>query len=164
MGALTFLLAMMAIAPLTTSPSRQAQQTGQSSPSARGSPAVPSTSEPSTDPSEETKPPKQKVVVPPTSPTPTTPEDEHTTRKAAPPTTPTEEPTEEPSAQAPPTEEQPPTDEPQPSEEPDSDLDPRFDTCKEANAHDYGPYVKGEDPEYDWYVDRDHDGIDFEPR
>jgi micrococcal nuclease len=38
-------------------------------------------------------------------------------------------------------------------------LDPRFNTCKEAIAHGYGPYYKGQDPEYDWYFDRDHDGI-----
>ncbi|MFI0483362.1 excalibur calcium-binding domain-containing protein [Actinomadura sp. 9N215] len=42
-------------------------------------------------------------------------------------------------------------------------LDPRFDTCAEANAHGYGPYYRGVDPEYDWYQDRDHDGIDCEP-
>ncbi|WP_207944954.1 excalibur calcium-binding domain-containing protein [Actinomadura rubrisoli] len=50
------------------------------------------------------------------------------------------------------------------SEEPESGLDPRFDTCKEANAHGYGPYQKGTDPEYDWYIDRDGDGLDCEPR
>ena len=37
--------------------------------------------------------------------------------------------------------------------------DPRFDTCKEAIAHGYGPYYRGKDPEYDWYQDRDGDGI-----
>ncbi|MDL4820770.1 excalibur calcium-binding domain-containing protein [Actinomadura opuntiae] len=42
-------------------------------------------------------------------------------------------------------------------------LDPRFSTCKEANAHGYGPYRRGIDPEYNWYIDRDHDGIDCEP-
>lgn len=42
-------------------------------------------------------------------------------------------------------------------------LDPRFDTCAQANAAGYGPYHKGADPEYDWYQDRDHDGIDCEP-
>ncbi len=25
-----------------------------------------------------------------------------------------------------------------------------------------GPYHSGVDPEYDWYIDRDHDGIDCE--
>ncbi|WP_246092205.1 GmrSD restriction endonuclease domain-containing protein [Oryzihumus leptocrescens] len=38
-------------------------------------------------------------------------------------------------------------------------LDPRFDTCREATAQGYGPYVRGRDPEYDWYQDRDHDGV-----
>lgn len=37
--------------------------------------------------------------------------------------------------------------------------DPRFDTCKAAKAAGYGPYVEGEDPEYDWYRDADSDGI-----
>jgi hypothetical protein len=37
--------------------------------------------------------------------------------------------------------------------------DPRFGTCREANAAGYGPYRAGRDPEYDWYQDRDHDGL-----
>ncbi|MEO6414206.1 MAG: DUF1524 domain-containing protein [Pedococcus sp.] len=37
--------------------------------------------------------------------------------------------------------------------------DPRFGTCREANAAGYGPYRRGADPEYDWYQDRDHDGL-----
>jgi hypothetical protein len=37
--------------------------------------------------------------------------------------------------------------------------DPRFSTCREALANGYGPYVKGIDPEYDWYRDGDKDGI-----
>ncbi len=37
--------------------------------------------------------------------------------------------------------------------------DPRFDTCREAIDHGYGPYYRGRDPEYDWYVDGDNDGI-----
>ena len=37
--------------------------------------------------------------------------------------------------------------------------DPRFGTCREANAAGYGPYRAGVDPEYDWYQDRDHDGL-----
>lgn len=45
----------------------------------------------------------------------------------------------------------------------ESDLDPRFATCAKANAAGYGPYYKGADPEYAWYKDRDHDGIDCEP-
>ena len=48
---------------------------------------------------------------------------------------------------------------PAPKPEPKPDLDPHFDTCKEANAHGYGPYTRGIDPEYDWYQDRDHDGL-----
>jgi hypothetical protein len=43
-----------------------------------------------------------------------------------------------------------------------SALDPRFNTCGEANAAGYGPYVSGVNPEYDWYIDRDKDGIDCE--
>jgi len=41
----------------------------------------------------------------------------------------------------------------------DSGLDPRFGTCKEAISNGYGPYYYGVDPEYDWYNDRDSDGI-----
>ncbi len=37
--------------------------------------------------------------------------------------------------------------------------DPRFGTCKEAIAHGYGPYYRGQDAEYPWYIDRDSDGI-----
>ena len=40
-----------------------------------------------------------------------------------------------------------------------SRTDPRFGTCREANAAGYGPYRQGTDPEYDWYQDRDHDGL-----
>ncbi len=36
--------------------------------------------------------------------------------------------------------------------------DPRFSTCGEAIAAGYGPYQRGKDPEYDWYIDRDRDG------
>lgn len=41
-------------------------------------------------------------------------------------------------------------------------LDPRFNTCGEANDAGYGPYMSGVNPEYDWYIDRDKDGIDCE--
>jgi hypothetical protein len=41
-------------------------------------------------------------------------------------------------------------------------LDPRFGTCTEAKAHGYGPYYSGKDPEYAWYRDADHDGVDCE--
>ncbi|WP_344807763.1 GmrSD restriction endonuclease domain-containing protein [Microlunatus ginsengisoli] len=37
--------------------------------------------------------------------------------------------------------------------------DPRFPTCKAANAAGYGPYYSGRDPEYGWYRDNDHDGV-----
>jgi hypothetical protein len=37
--------------------------------------------------------------------------------------------------------------------------DPRFDTCKEAKSHGYGPYFAGDDVEYGWYRDADEDGI-----
>ena len=42
---------------------------------------------------------------------------------------------------------------------PQPTTDPQFGTCTEAKAHGYGPYYQGTDPEYDWYQDRDHDGI-----
>jgi hypothetical protein len=41
---------------------------------------------------------------------------------------------------------------------PSGALDPQFGTCTEAVGHGYGPYVEGEDPEYEWYDDRDRDG------
>ncbi|MGJ9412568.1 excalibur calcium-binding domain-containing protein [Aeromicrobium sp. CF4.19] len=37
--------------------------------------------------------------------------------------------------------------------------DPQFDTCGAANAAGYGNYREGADPEYDWYQDRDNDGV-----
>ncbi len=37
--------------------------------------------------------------------------------------------------------------------------DPDYGTCKNAKAHGAGPYRAGQDPEYDYYQDRDHDGI-----
>ncbi len=40
-----------------------------------------------------------------------------------------------------------------------SRLNPRFGTCTEAKRHGYGPYYAGADPEYSWYMDRDHDGV-----
>jgi len=40
-----------------------------------------------------------------------------------------------------------------------SSTDPRFGTCGEAIASGYGPYVKGNDAEYSWYIDRDKDGV-----
>ncbi len=38
-------------------------------------------------------------------------------------------------------------------------VDPRFDTCGEANNLGFGNYVNGVDPEYGWYVDDDADGV-----
>ncbi|TLP58588.1 excalibur calcium-binding domain-containing protein [Microbispora triticiradicis] len=39
----------------------------------------------------------------------------------------------------------------------------RYASCKEAKAHGAGPYTKGRHPEYDWYVDVDHDGVACDP-
>ncbi len=39
-----------------------------------------------------------------------------------------------------------------------SATDPRFETCGQAIAAGYGPYIKGRDAEYSWYIDRDKDG------
>jgi len=36
--------------------------------------------------------------------------------------------------------------------------DPQFESCSDAIAAGYGPYVKGVDAEYWWYEDRDGDG------
>lgn len=38
-------------------------------------------------------------------------------------------------------------------------LDPHFRTCGDAIYSGYGPYRAGIDPEYDWYRDRDGDGM-----
>lgn len=44
-----------------------------------------------------------------------------------------------------------------------SGTDPRFPTCTALHAAGYaGHYVKGVDPEYYWYEDRDGDGVDCE--
>ena len=40
-----------------------------------------------------------------------------------------------------------------------SATDPRFPTCAAANRAGYGPYQRGVDTEYNWYIDRDHDGL-----
>ncbi|RIX28244.1 excalibur calcium-binding domain-containing protein [Amnibacterium setariae] len=38
--------------------------------------------------------------------------------------------------------------------------DPQYGTCTELKRHpNHAPYVRGVDPEYAWYQDRDHDGI-----
>ena len=41
----------------------------------------------------------------------------------------------------------------------ESSLDPIFDTCAEAKSRGYGPYYSGQDYEYNFYYDRDRDGI-----
>ena len=45
------------------------------------------------------------------------------------------------------------------SSRPSGSIDPRFRTCGDANAAGFGPYTRGVDPEYDWYIDRDGDGL-----
>jgi hypothetical protein len=40
-----------------------------------------------------------------------------------------------------------------------TELDPRFDTCAEANDAGYADYRRGVDPEYEWYDDADGDGV-----
>lgn len=42
---------------------------------------------------------------------------------------------------------------------PSDSLDPRFRYCSHAIGAGYGPYYAGKDPEYEWYNDRDGDGI-----
>ena len=37
--------------------------------------------------------------------------------------------------------------------------DPRYRTCAEAKRRGYGPYYRGQDPEYAWYKDPDKDGV-----
>ncbi|WP_127480699.1 GmrSD restriction endonuclease domain-containing protein [Nocardioides pantholopis] len=37
--------------------------------------------------------------------------------------------------------------------------DPRFDFCYSVLDAGYGPYVRGQDPEYSWYRDNDGDGV-----
>lgn len=42
---------------------------------------------------------------------------------------------------------------------PDGVVDPNYGTCALAQANGAGPYRQGVDPEYDWYRDRDKDGV-----
>jgi len=42
---------------------------------------------------------------------------------------------------------------------PSSGLDKDYGTCAAAKAAGKGPYYEGKDPEYDWYIDRDKDGM-----
>jgi len=76
--------------------------------------------------------------------------------------TPSPEPSRTPAAEPEPTEASQPEPQPEPATEappPPPETDPRFGTCAEAIAAGYGPYVRGQDPEYDWYTDRDSDGV-----
>lgn len=41
----------------------------------------------------------------------------------------------------------------------DGVLDPNYGTCSVVQANGAGPYFQGVDPEYDWYRDRDKDGV-----
>lgn len=50
------------------------------------------------------------------------------------------------------------TEAPAPEPEPEPATDPRYPYCKDLPAG-YGPYYKGVDPEYEWYTDRDGDGV-----
>lgn len=43
--------------------------------------------------------------------------------------------------------------------EDDDGTDPRYKTCAAANDAGLGPYRRGVDPEYEWYQDRDGDGV-----
>ena len=52
-----------------------------------------------------------------------------------------------------------PAPEPNPEPTPEAELDPRFGSCTEARANGYSDYVAGVDPEYEWYQDRDKDGV-----
>jgi hypothetical protein len=46
-----------------------------------------------------------------------------------------------------------------PAEPAASQNDQRYSSCKKAIAAGLGPDVRGVDPEYVWYTDRDHDGV-----
>lgn len=42
---------------------------------------------------------------------------------------------------------------------PRADVDPRFESCEQAMKEGFGPYMKGKDPEFDWYPDENRDGV-----
>jgi micrococcal nuclease len=49
---------------------------------------------------------------------------------------------------------------PAPTQAPQAGTHPRFSSCAEAARNGYrGPYVRGINPEYAWYQDRDKDGV-----
>lgn len=73
-------------------------------------------------------------------------------------TAPTQKPTPKPTSK-PVTKPAPTPEEEEPTEDEGGGTDPRFGTCGDANDAGYGPYRRGVDPEYDWYRDRDDDGL-----
>ncbi|MFC7643688.1 excalibur calcium-binding domain-containing protein [Streptosporangium lutulentum] len=48
---------------------------------------------------------------------------------------------------------------PRPRRGPLPELDPRYPNCKAALLDGYGPYYKETHEEYEWYVDKDGDGV-----
>ena len=48
---------------------------------------------------------------------------------------------------------------PKPTPTPTTTTDPNYGTCKAAKANKAGPYIRGQDPEYAFYKDRDGDGV-----
>lgn len=76
-------------------------------------------------------------------------------------TAPTSEPTSEPATQTPSLSPSRTTRKAAPKKTPSPPPrnDPRYRTCAEANDRGYGPYFRDTDPEYDWYIDRDGDGV-----
>lgn len=111
-------------------------------------PAPSPTAEPTTTPPQTTAPTTTTV---PTTGAPTLPPT--TAAPTLPPTT--AAPTLPPTTEPPP----PPPPPPAPVAAPVQAADPDYGTCKEAKAHGAGPYIKGQDPEYNWYRDADNDGI-----
>lgn len=87
------------------------------------------------------RPEEPDAAAPAYSPLPTTDRarDRETRRPIVKPT-PTHKPTVRPKPQAPST-------------------DPRYQTCAAAKRAGYGPYRRGVDREYSWYIDRDGDGV-----
>ncbi|MEV4343105.1 excalibur calcium-binding domain-containing protein [Actinoplanes sp. NPDC049596] len=55
--------------------------------------------------------------------------------------------------------EEPPAEDPGDDDSGGGGTDPRYSSCTKAKAAGYGPYYEGTDPEYDWYSDRDNDGV-----
>ncbi|MGV9601674.1 excalibur calcium-binding domain-containing protein, partial [Streptosporangium sandarakinum] len=101
-----------------------------------------------------TAPPPPAITPPPparhTQPADPPPPPAQRTRPADPPQARRTQPADPPPADPPPAQQTTPP--------PPAGDDPRFATCKEANAHGYSDYQRGVDAEYDWYDDRDGDG------